>query len=249
MATIRDLITGSLRLINVVQQNETPSADDMQVSFEAFNNMLSSWSTEKLYIFSMNPYEFSFVPNKRVYTLGPGGDWNITRPMEIISLYVRYVNVVGPGPAPQPVDLPMEKLTMEQWSAIAVKNVQARFPLKWYDTGGNPLREVYVWPIPQTVQVAQAWLWQPLVEPGTIDDPVQFPRGYERALRYALAIELAPEFGKDVPETVRKISRVSKAVIKRLNSIPQIMQGDAAIASNANALFNYITGDTIPTNM
>ena len=249
MTTIRDLITGALRLINVVQQNETPTADDMQVSFEALNTMLGSWSTEKLYIFSMNPYEFSFIPNKRVYTLGPGGDWNITRPMEVISLYVRYVNVVGPGPAPQPVDMPMEKLTMEQWAALAVKNVQARFPLKWYDTGGNPLREIYVWPIPQTIQVAQAWLWQPLIEPSSIDDPVQFPRGYERALRYALAVELAPEFGKDVPDTVRKISRASKAVIKRLNSMPQIMQGDAAIASSKNTYFNWVTGDTIPTNI
>ena len=78
---------------------------------------------------------------------------------------------------------------------------------------------------------------------------MQFPRGYERALRYALAVELAPEFGKDVPDTVRKISRASKAVIKRLNSMPQIMQGDAAIASSKNTYFNWVTGDTIPTNI
>lgn len=251
MATIRELITGALRLINVVQQNETPTADDMNVSFEAFNHMLGSWSNDRLYIFSMNPYEFSFVPNKRVYTLGPslGSDWIIARPMEVMSMYVRYVNVVGPGPAPQPVDLPMEKLTMEQWSALAVKNVQARFPLKWYDTGGNPDRDIYVWPIPQTVQVAQLWLWQPLVEPGSIDDPFQFPKGYERALRFALAVEMAPEFGKVVPPQVAKIASASRAVIKRLNSTPQIMTGDSAIASNKNTYFNWVTGDSIPTNM
>lgn len=249
MATIRELLTGALRLINVVQQNETPSADDMSVTLEAFNNMLSGWSTDRLYIFSMNPYEFSFVPNQRVYTLGPGGDWNITRPMEVMSMYVRYVNVVGPGPAPQPVDLPMERLTMEQWSAIAVKNVQARFPLKWYDTGGNPLRDIYVWPIPQTVQIAQLWLWQPLVEASTLDDPFQFPKGYERALRFALAVEVAPEFGKAVPQQVQRIAKQSRATLKRLNSVPQIMSGDIAIASNQQALFNYITSDTIPTNL
>ena len=249
MATIRELLTGALRLINVVQQNETPTADDMSVTFQAFNNMLSGWSNDRLYIFSMNPYEFSFVPNQRVYTLGPGGDWSIDRPMEVMSMYVRYVNVVGPGPAPQPVDLPMERLTMEQWSAIAVKNVQARFPLKWYDTGGYPLRDIYVWPIPQTIQIAQLWLWQPLVEPSTIDDQFQFPKGYERALRFALAVEIAPEFGKVVPEQVQRIAKQSRSTIKRLNSVPQIMSGDIAIASNTTALFNYITGDTIPTNM
>ena len=249
MATIRDLITGSLRLINVVQANETPSADDMNVSFEALNSMIQSWSNDRLYIYSINPHEFAFVPNQNKYTLGPGGDWNITRPMEVLSMYVRYPNVDGLGPAPTTVDLPMEKLTMEQWSAIGVKGVSARFPLKFYDDGNNPLRTIYVWPVPQRIYPAQLWLFQPLIDPATIDDPVNFPKGYERALRFALAIELASEFGKEIPDTVRKIARNSMATIKRLNSQPQIMAGDIAIASNKLGYFNWVVGDTIPSNM
>ena len=246
--TIRELITGSLRLINVVQANEVPTADDMNISFEAFTGMLDNWSTEKLSIYSINYYDFSFTPNKQTYTLGPGGDWDIERPMELTSMYVRY-ETNATGPVPTKVDIPMEKLTDEQYAAIAVKNVRAIFPTKFYDNGDYPLRTITVWPIPSTTHTSQLWLWQPLPDPETIDDPLLFPKGYERALRFALAMELAPEFGKEIPDQVRRIARQSKSVIKRLNSIPQIMAGDIAIASNKIGLFNYITGDTIPSNM
>lgn len=245
MSTIRELITGALRLINVVQAGEVPTSDDMDVSFRALNNMLDNWSTERLTIFSMNYYDFYFDPGKFTYTLGPGGDWSITRPMELLSMYVNYTSLnIGMNA----IDIPMEKLTWEQYSLIGVKNVQGMFPIKFYEDGNNPLRTVYVWPVPLTIQKARLWLWQPLIDSATIDDVVNFPKGYERALRFALAVELASEFGKAVPDTVSKIARNSKSLLKRLNSNPQIMRGDVAIASTRPSLFNYITGDTIPSN-
>lgn len=246
MSTIRELITGALRLINVIQANETASADDMDISFAAFNAMLDNWSTERLTIFSINFYDFAYTPGQYQYTLGPGGDWNITRPMELMNMYVTYTSA---NTGMNPVDIPMEKLTWDQYSAITVKQTQSNFPLKFYDDGNNPLRTISVWPVPKTIQATRLWLWQPLVDPTSIDDNFLFPKGYERALRFALAVELAGEFGKVVPDTVKTIATRSKASIKRINSNPQIMRGDIAIASNRPSLFNYVTGDTIPTNM
>ena len=246
MSTIRELITGSLRLINVVQANEVPTADDMNVSFEAFNSMLDNWSTEKLTIFSFTYYDFVYIPGQYRYTLGPGGDWNVVRPMEVMNMYTRYL---AANTGNNPIDLPMEQLTWDQYSALAVKTMQARFPIKWYDDGNSPLRTITVWPVPQTAEGVRLWLWQPLVDPTSIDEQFLFPKGYERALRFALAVELAPEFGKAVPDQVKRIASNSKATIRRINSVPQIMRGDIAIASNRPSLFNYVVGDTIPTNM
>lgn len=89
MTTPRALITGALRLLNVVQANEVPTADDMDISFDALNGMIESWSTDRLSIFTINPYYFEFVPGQKEYTVGPGGDWNVERPMEIDSIYTR----------------------------------------------------------------------------------------------------------------------------------------------------------------
>lgn len=90
MNTIRDLITSSFRLLGTIQANEVPSPEDMDNAFDSLNSMLDSWSTEKLSIYSMNQYKFEFNPGQKEYTVGPGGDWDIDRPMEIVSLYCRY---------------------------------------------------------------------------------------------------------------------------------------------------------------
>jgi len=114
MTTPRELITGALRLINVVQANENPTADDMDISFEALNAMLDSWSNEKLSIFSMNPYEFQLAANQKEYTLGPGGDWEITRPMELLMMYVMYLDGGGECSGPTPpacMDLVLDTFT------------------------------------------------------------------------------------------------------------------------------------------
>jgi hypothetical protein len=152
-----------------------------------------------------------------------------------------------PGPViPLPgIDLPMEQLTAEQYGQIAVKHTTATFPLKFYDDEGYPSRTLTFWPIPKENYLAMLWLWQPLISVDDLDTDMVFPNGYERALRFALAQELAAEFGKEVPQGVRAIAALSKSNIKRLNSVPQIMRGSLEIASNRQKLFNYIIGDTI----
>ena len=150
---------------------------------------------------------------------------------------------------PNYVELPVQKLTADQYGAIGTKNITAAFPYKFYENGNYPLRTVTVWPIPNRCHKVKLWLWQPLINAVDLDTDMQFPQGYERALRFALAVELAAEFGKEVPANVRSIAKMAKATVKRLNSTPQILKGDIAIASDQNNMFNYITGDTIPTNM
>jgi len=101
MSSLRELLTSSLRLINVVQANENPSADDLEVAKSAFNAIVDSWSTEHLDIFTVQPYRFQLTPYKQNYTLGPGGDWSIERPMNIQQASVMLNPVViAPAPAP-----------------------------------------------------------------------------------------------------------------------------------------------------
>jgi len=83
LTTTRELLTGALRLINVVQANEVPSAQDMEISLEALNALMDSKSTELLNIHTFTPHRFLLVPGQFEYTLGPGGDWSTERPMRL----------------------------------------------------------------------------------------------------------------------------------------------------------------------
>lgn len=144
------------------------------------------------------------------------------------------------------VEIAVQKLTADQYSAIGLKNTTSTFPFKFYDNEDYPQRTISVWPVPTLCHAVKLWLWQPLINATDLDTDIVFPQGYERALRFALAVELAAEFGKEVPPNVRNIAKMSKGVVKRLNAVPQILKGDIALTTRKS--FNVITGDTIPNN-
>ena len=255
MTTIRQVITGSLRLINVIQQNEVATADDMDISLRAMEGLIDSWSTEKLNVYLLKQWYFPLVVNKKEYTLGAGGDWNVPRPMNIERGTISYggaltydaitglYNIVN---SQNTIDIPMEGLTDSQYAAIPVKDQPSTYPVKYYDNGNYPLRTISVWPVPTTGQPITLWLWQPLTNYDTLDEDLRFPKGYERAIRFNLAVELAAEFGKTVAPDVERIAVESKATMKRLNSRNQIMRNDIAILGSTQSIYNWNLSTTVP---
>jgi hypothetical protein len=52
METAGDIINGSLRLLGVLAEGEVPSAETSQDALRAMNQMIDSWNTERLSVFS-----------------------------------------------------------------------------------------------------------------------------------------------------------------------------------------------------
>ena len=115
MTTIRQLITGAMRLNRIVAANETPTDSDMQVGVDALASMLDSMQTDFLNIYTINPQRFLLEAGKQAYTLGPaidnagnltGADWITERPVRIekavILQYPSVVYPVDPTPPPAP---------------------------------------------------------------------------------------------------------------------------------------------------
>ena len=238
MGTVRDLINGAGRLINIIQQNEAMTGDNLNVALYSLEHMIDSWSNNRLMIFSLREMEFPLT-GQESYTLGPGGDWNTERPMKIQDCYAR----LQPG-SPQQLDIAMQPLTVDQYAGIAVKHTPSTFPFAFYDDCNYPLRTITLFPIPTGPANIVLWLREPLADLTNIDAEVNYPPGYERAFRFNLAVELASEFGKTCsPELLGK-AEASILQIERLNSTPMYMRGDGGMSrSGRNRYFNWITGN------
>jgi hypothetical protein len=65
MASAGDIINGSLRLIGVLAEGETPSAETAQDALSAMNEMIASWNTERLAVFSTIDQVVSWPPGAR----------------------------------------------------------------------------------------------------------------------------------------------------------------------------------------
>ena len=115
MSTAGDQINGALRLLGVLAEGETPSAAISQDSLYAMNQMLDSWSTERLSVFTTNDQTFTWPANAASKTLGPTGALVGTRPI-LVDTSTYFVDSQG-------ISHYVQFINESQYNAIAVKTV------------------------------------------------------------------------------------------------------------------------------
>jgi len=229
--TVRDLLRRSFYLIGVLAEGETPSADMLKDGMASLGEMLDSWSTESLNIPAKVREEFPLVADKASYTMGPLADLDTARPVDIEYALVRHSDG-------QEVRLAI--VSLAEWSDIALKSTGSTAPYKLFVEGTSPALTLRPWPVPNADSTLVLYSEKPLLSIVNGNTEVELPPGYSRAIRYNLAIEMAPEYGKTVSAEVATIAGESKANIKRKNISPAYLKCDGALTRGRP--FNIYTG-------
>jgi len=214
--TAGDQINGALRLIGQLAEGETPSAATSQDALTAMNQMIDSWSTERLAVFSTQDQVFMWPPGAINRTLGPTGDFVGNRPILLDdSTYFR-------DPANN-ISFGIKILNQQQYNGIAVKTVTSTYPQVIWINMNYPDIEMYIYPVPTKVLEWHFVSVSELTQPATLATVLSFPPGYLRAFRYCLACEIAAEFGVEPSPQVSRIAMTSKRNLKRINNPDDIM--------------------------
>jgi hypothetical protein len=214
--TAGDQINGALRLIGQLAEGETPSAATSQDALTAMNQMIDSWSIERLAVFSTQDQVFMWPPGAISRTLGPTGDFIGNRPVLLDdSTYFR-------DPANN-ISFGIKILNQQQYNGIAVKTVTSTYPQVIWINMTYPDIEMYVYPVPTKVLEWHFVSVSELTQPATLATVLTFPPGYLRAFRYCLACEIAAEFGVEPSPQVSRIAMTSKRNLKRINNPDDIM--------------------------
>jgi len=210
MTTAAEIIDGSLRLLGVLAEGETPSAAVMQDSIMAINQMIQSWDTERLSVFSTQDQVFTWPANVISRTLGPTGDFVGNRPIEIDD--ATYFKDPSSG-----LSFGVKLINQQQYDGIAFKTVTSTYPQVLWVNNTFPDIELYVYPVPIKALEWHIISVETLTEVSSVATDMYFPPGYLRAFRYNLACELAPEFGVEPSPQVQRIAMTSKRNLKRIN--------------------------------
>lgn len=248
--TARDLITRALRVIGVLAQGESPTAGETQDALLVLQDMLATWGLQRRTIYTIDRSIFALTVGTQTYTLGtwvgtlpaPASHWEHVRPV-----WVQHASLIVNTNAPQPLELPLDILTVEDWQAVRVKAVASTIPRVVYINEGWPYTEVSLWPIPSDTS-AQAVLYLPVAVTGFADlsTDYTFPPGYADALRYQLAARLAPEFGRVLDPMVAQLAADSLAAVKRANEEPVELRMDPALTgSHERRTWNWMTGQPL----
>ena len=216
MATAGDQINGALRLLGILAEGETPSAETSQDALTALNQMIDSWNTERLMIYNTIDQVFLWQPNLITQTLGPTGDFVGLRPVLLDDS--TYFKDPSSG-----ISFGIKFINQQQYDGIAVKTVTSTYPQVMWINMEYPNISMAIYPKPTKVLEWHFISVEELAQPATLATELYFPPGYLRAFRYNLACEIAPEFGIEPPPTVSRIAMASKRNLKRINNPDDIM--------------------------
>ena len=235
MDSAGDIINGSLRLLGVLAEGEVPSAETSQDALRAMNQMIDSWNTERLSVYSTQDQVFTWPAGQLSRTMGPTGDFIGNRPVLLDD--ATYFKDPGTG-----VSYGIKFINQQQYDGIAVKTVTSTYPQVIFVNMTFPDIDMYIYPKPTRALEWHFISVEELSQPATLATVLYFPPGYLRAFRYNLACELAPEFGVEPSSQVRRLAMSSKRNIKRINNPEDIMSVPYSLIASRQR-FNIYSGN------
>lgn len=229
-----DLITSSMRLAGILAAGETPTANEANDALAVLNDLLDAWAVEKLMLFRNDSNQFSLVATQQDYTIGAGGNFNMTRPVSIAGAYATYAGL----------DFPLRILTTDEWDAIALKSMQAPLPCALYYDPSMPLGVISIWPVPSQVTPLTLTTGMQFAQAANLATVLTYPPGYAKALRYSLAIELAAEFGMQPDAVIVSTASALLGRLKAANRQQPVAQLDPLLSqSGSYGLADFLSGN------
>lgn len=215
MTTVREICTDALIELGVLDPSEQMDGSSAAFALRTLNRLLQVWNTEDLMVYTVNRTTYNLVAGQQTYTLGTGGDFNMSRPARIDMVSI----IVNTGS--YPLEIPLQIVTDDEWRAVSLKAVPSTFPTKVWITGNMPLNSLYFWPVPQDSTVeAVLYSWGKMDGFTSINDTVSLPNGYEEALVTNLAMFLCSSYGIQPNPTLGLRAAMSKSAIQSLNVSP-----------------------------
>ena len=201
--TVSDLIHSSFRLIGAIAAGEVLETNELDDAFVSLNQLVSSWNTEGLSL---------------------AGRARLTMPVFGTNSYLlsqRPIKIDAASVAISGVDSPLDIVDSLGWEAIPEKQATAIYVKKLYCDYLYPQSTVYIAPIPRVQGLLEMWIYAAIQPFLSLAQTIDLPPGYEAALRYVFAVNLAPEYGRPLEPSVPAQAQNFKASLVQLNASNQ----------------------------
>jgi hypothetical protein len=220
--TAIDMAKAALRDCGAWGVGQTPLSEDISDALARMQWMMQQWERKRWFIYHLVTYSVVAQPDprglyqgKKVYTVGPGGDFNTNlrlrpwtdeyngnfgpaypvsaRPNRIESAYLRQLTMSQPNQ----IDYPLTQIfSMEDYNRIALKGLSS-FPGYYFYDSSWELGLLYPWPIPQAniyeVFISIREQLPPMFTEAAME--LDLPYEYYNAIVLNLAIRLRPKYG------------------------------------------------------
>lgn len=235
--TAQQIIRSALLQLGAISASEQPTAGEASDAFRRLNELIDDWGTQPLTFRTESRAVASLVSGQQTYTIGTGGDFNITPRPDVISNVQLQLTSTTPD-----TEIPLSPLTQDAYQAVAQKDLENALPTSYYLEYSVPLASVWIWPIPDA-SANELVIYYPVsvAQFASLTASVTLAPALARALRTNLAVELGPEFGIPVSPDLRLQAGDALAVYKRSNVTMCDLALDPGLTSSAYGGYNIYT--------
>ena len=203
--TRNELVAGALRILGVIPEGGTPSAEQYTTGSEALNMLVKAWGAEGLGIWAIKKQTITLVASDNTYDIGLGSTVNIPRPLVIYQAWLRDTTTN--------IDIPMVALSQEEYNRLGNKTSTGN-PVNYYYEALRNTGNLYVFPTPDSTVVSSKSIiiqyQAPIEDFEASSDEPDVPQELFRALKFNLAAELAFEYGYPIKDRQQLIMRAEQ---------------------------------------
>lgn len=190
--TALTIVESAMRKLGALASGASASSDEQADGLEALNDLISLLSAQGWIL----PYRtrddaLAVASSANSYSIGSGGDFNTARPIRIDAITI---NQSSSTP------WPLVEGSLEQYNGAKV--AQQGLPDFFYYEPVYPLGLIYFPYKLSTDYTVTIDSLKPLGSFSLISSSIDLPPGYEAAYKALLAVHLASEMGRRIPESV-----------------------------------------------
>lgn len=183
------LIKEAMQLVGGLGEGVSPNSTQIADYSRTLNLMLKAWQAYGLQLWTIETADINLAASTSSYTLGPAGTTGLTeRPLKVVEVYLRDTDSN---------DTPLLALSRNEYVRIADKTTTGN-PTQWYYDPQLTNGVLYVWPAPDTTSAAytlKVVYQSPIEDMDSASDEFDLPQEWYEAIKYGLAVRLAPVFG------------------------------------------------------
>lgn len=238
-----NLLMRAGRAAGILAAGEQFIPGDANDALAIANGMIDTWTSERFMIFQIVRQTFALNSGQQTYTMGPTAvDFIVPRPPKISGAGV----ITSTNPL-QPLELPLDMVTVDEWKRIPVKAIQGALPLQVWDDDDFPNRNLSLWPIPNVGGLDIALYTWTLLTQLTLAGTFSFPPAYYEALVYNLAIRIAAEWPGTVTPAVETLAALAIQKVKVMNMPILDLRCDPALNSPKKRAYNWLSDTPVRT--
>lgn len=225
MTTALTIINRAYSLLGYKAAGEALSGEDTAYALDALNAMIDGWNTQRMFIVSVE----NVVGTVSAATagVGPGLTFDTVRPVTA---------EVGAFSRVNGIDYDIEWIDRETYAGISLKTVSSSFPQYAYYDNSLPTGVVYFYPVPSAPVEIHIPFQVQLSAFADIATQYTLAPGYQKALEYSLAEELAPGV-KPIDPLLMRLAANARRAIRRSNVEVPLLN-----VMPENARFNIYSG-------